>query len=230
MSKLPITLESTSTRNQTRTYGPKPIRGYDKGALIKATVRFDDQCGNGHNSFSITADVYIPGRRDIEAGGCMHDEIAKAFPELAPFIKWHLSSTDGPMHYVANTKYNASNRDHNGLLVGESRQIKNGKSGLPCWELVAVDPDGETIPTYELPKYMDAQECPSSEFSLVWRPWCRVGEGKARQLDAARDSAVWPEATDEELIAPGLEGRLLARLPALLEAFRADVESLGFVW
>ena len=34
----------------------------------------------------------------------------------------------------------------------------------------------------------------------------------------------------EDLTAPGLEERLLARLPALMAEFRAAVESLGFVW
>lgn len=56
------------------------------------------------------------------------------------------------------------------------------------------------------------------------------GEGKARDLDAARLSAIWPEATDEELLAPKpeLEAKLLARLPTLMQEFKAAVESLGF--
>jgi len=56
------------------------------------------------------------------------------------------------------------------------------------------------------------------------------GEGKARELDAARSTAIWPDATDAELTAPGLEERLTARLPALLREFRAAMESLGFVF
>lgn len=52
----------------------------------------------------------------------------------------------------------------------------------------------------------------------------------AGKLDAARRSAVWPEATDEELTAPGLADRLQARLPGLLEAMRKDIEAVGFVW
>ena len=81
---------------------------------VKATVRYDDNCGNGHNSFSITADGQEKLRnghwRD-SFGGCCHDEIAKHFPELKPFIKWHLFNSTGPMHYIANTCYHASNRD-----------------------------------------------------------------------------------------------------------------------
>lgn len=53
---------------------------------------------------------------------------------------------------------------------------------------------------------------------------------KEANLDYARSSAVWPDATDEDLLAPGLEERLQARLPRLMEEFRAAVEALGFVY
>jgi len=56
------------------------------------------------------------------------------------------------------------------------------------------------------------------------------GEGKARELDAARYAAIWPEATDEELTAPGLEDRLKARLPGLLAEFKKAVEYFGFTF
>lgn len=57
-------------------------------------------------------------------------------------------------------------------------------------------------------------------------------EGKARELDSARNAAIWPEATDEQLSAPReeLSAALAARLPALLAAFRHDMESAGFLW
>lgn len=131
---------------------------------IKAEIRFDDQCGNGHNTFAITGTLDESKHRrwrDI-CGGCIHDEIATHLPELEPFLKWHLTSTDGPVHYVANTVYHASNRD----------------------------------------------------------------------LDAARRSAVWPEATDEQLCLPKeeLTKILEARLPALMTEFKKDIESLGLVY
>ena len=102
------TTVSILTRSQNKTYGPRFIKGYGPGAMFTATVHYDDDCGNGHNSFSVTAHVVTPAskrRNDIEAGGCMHEEIAQVFPELAPFIKWHLCESDGPMHYVANSLY-----------------------------------------------------------------------------------------------------------------------------
>jgi hypothetical protein len=159
-------MKTQLTKHQIKTYGPKPISGYGTGAQITATVRHDDRCGNGHNTFSVTAEVRIPGRRDIEAGGCMHKEIAKHFPELAPFIKWHLTSTDGPMHYTANTLYHA----------------------------------------------------------------------KQSAFNYARSTAIWPDATDVELIAlagmPHAEAETIlnARLVPLMAEFRAAVGSLGFIY
>jgi len=208
----------------------RPFSQYHKAGWLQVEIRFDDGCRNGRNSFAITATASHPGARDCDAGGCLHEDIAEVFPELAGLIKWHLSATDGPMHYLSNTIYLAGNRDCHGLKAGESRQLVDGKSNLPAWELVAVGPDGEVIPTYKLPKYVDSAEAPASAFNLEWRPWCIVGEGKARQLDAARRAAVWPEATDEDLTAPGLRERLETRLPGLLAEFRRDIEAAGFMW
>lgn len=87
---------------------------------IVATVRHDDECGNGHNSFCITGDMYSKRGRWVGGGRC-DDDIAQAFPELAPFQKWNNVSTDGPMHYLSNTTYLAGDKDHNGLRAGEER-------------------------------------------------------------------------------------------------------------
>jgi hypothetical protein len=97
-------MTSVLTKSQTKTFGPRAIAGWGNHATLTAEVRYDDECGNGHNSFAITGEIRA-GRRDIEAGGMLHDEIRVIFPELAPFLKWHLTSSDGPMHYIANTTY-----------------------------------------------------------------------------------------------------------------------------
>ena len=96
-------------------------REFSDGSVLVASVRFDDECKNGHNTFSITADLYdethqngeeyvfnsMGKERYLTACGCQHDLVTKHFPELAPLIKWHLTSTDGPLHYVADTVYHA---------------------------------------------------------------------------------------------------------------------------
>jgi hypothetical protein len=195
--------------------------------IIIATVRYDDECGNGHNTFSITGEVWKArgGRKvgsNCEMAGCIHDAITQHFPELAPLVKWHLCASDGPMHYLANTIYHAGDRDHNGLRKGEQRQLRNGKTGLLAWKLEA-DVQG-------LPQYVDADEQPTQTATLRYVPWMITGEGKARELDHARSSAVWPNATDEELTAPDLKERLETRLPQLMTEFRQAVESLGFTY
>jgi hypothetical protein len=95
------------TQNWTSDF--RKVGGYGAGGEMQVEIRFDDQCKNGHNSFAITANVYTPRSRDIEAGGCMHEEIARVFPELAGFVQWHLFDAHAPMHYIANTLYHATN-------------------------------------------------------------------------------------------------------------------------
>lgn len=133
----------------------------DDGRLVCAVcIRFGDDLRNGAKTFSITG--HTPS-----SAGTIHDQIAEHFPQYAHLIKWHLVSTDGPLHYVANAVWHA----------GEG-------------------PNGT----------------------------------KKRNLDAARKTAVWPDATDEDLLQPGLEDRLWARLPQLMKDFRQDMEGLGFSW
>jgi hypothetical protein len=162
---------------QVKTFGPVEYTEDGRKYRITATVCHDDSCRNGHNTFSITGDIDVwrNGRWAEDSGGTVHTEIAEHFPELAPHIKWHLTSTDGPMHYVANTLY--------------------------------------------------------------WLGYCGWPPGTAN-LEYARSSAVWPDMPESFLCSSnGNDGgkgyvtqQLYDRLPALLEAFKHDVESLGLVY
>lgn len=163
LAKLPA---SVLTTKQVKTFGPKEFTYGSDRYRITAQVRYDDSCGNGHNSFAITADIKRLNRTrwvDDSCGMC-HKDVAKNFPELAPLLKWHLCSSDGPMHYLANTRYHIQ---------------------------------------------QDA-------------------------LDYARSTAIWPEASNGELIdllyKGGLDDKLQERLPALMREFKAAVESLGLVY
>lgn len=216
-------------------------RKYSEGGaryVIRFEARFDDNCRNGHNDFAITGEVWAAthgGRkigRDMVAGGCIHEDIAKHFPEVAHVIKWHLTGEAGPMHYAANAVYLADNRDHYGLLAGERRQIRNGRTGVLAWHLVAIDDAGEEVEIHTLQKYRYSETQPPATHRLEYRPWYRIGEGKPRDLDAARRVAIWPDATDEELsVEPAeLRAALEARLPALLAEFRAMIDGSGFLW
>lgn len=93
---------SVLTKKQTQEH-VKKIDGY----IYVLNLRFDDRCGNGHNSFAITMNTYKGRRIDsrLESCGCQHEEVRKIFPEFSDLIWWHLCSTDQPLHYVANTLY-----------------------------------------------------------------------------------------------------------------------------
>jgi len=266
-------------RNQTWTSEGRPVKGYGTDGTMHVEIRFDDECQNGHQSFAITANVYTAEsrrQRDIAAGGCMHDEIAKVFPELAPLTIWHLTSTDGPMHYVANTLYHAGDRDCNGRRAGEPSaydtmiyfgnspvahklsksfaKFIQDRAGTGSFHVVAVAHTDNGKPgAYQFtPKYTFAgygekwHECPFDS-EAVAQQWAQAlntieyrieriptaySKGKARDLNAARESACWPDASDEELSVDRaqLKAALEARLPALIAAFRADMVRIGFLW
>lgn len=257
----------------------RPSAEHGAPVVLRATIRFDDESGNGRESFTITGEARDPGLRGdrgFVSGGCVHDDIAATFPELAPLIRWHLCATDGPMHYVGNAVYLAGNRDHWGLLKGQAHpgpvhqetRIRFGTSPIThkvgrrllefiqsgrVFHVEPVEHVNRSGERYKFgPKFTfngfpcEWHECPfdtveqaqewgealtAGDYQLSTRPTL-FGEGKARELDAARRVAVWPDATDEQLCAAPdvLRAALLARLPALLAEFRADVERAGFVW
>lgn len=81
---------------------------------ITVKIRLNDECKNGHQDFSITGDIYEAGKprydRYFIAGGYIHDDIAKHFPEFMPFIRLHLCDYKGiPMHPTANGFYHLRN-------------------------------------------------------------------------------------------------------------------------
>lgn len=115
-SDIPV---SRWTRSQTRSYS----RAYTMASTcyaITALVRYDDACGNGHNTFSITAAIQ---REGLEyCAGCCHEEVAEYFPELLPLLKWHLVSSAGPLHYLVNAIYWAG---HSGWRDGKDNSPPN---------------------------------------------------------------------------------------------------------
>lgn len=255
--------------------------------VMEVNIRFDDNCHNGHNDFAITASGWYDHwkSRDIDFGGCCHDTIEKMFPELAGLIKWHLVSTESPMHYVANTVYHASNLE-GGKAKGEpnrwQRRVKFGtfpitftvKDKFLAWLEAALahrnttaktNPhrknfqvvevpyvktkagDYDFSPKYSFDDYTTAwHECPfeTQAEALEWQTaliTCGMeivthvtgySKGKERNLEYARSSANWPEATDEQLCLPAAELTQLleARLPAMMAEFRQTMDSIGMFW
>ncbi len=212
-------LPSVLTKSQTKVYGPKVYQEGGHQYRITATVRYDDQCGNGHNSFAITTAIYrsIHGQWMEDSFGCCHEAIAKRFPELAPFIKWHGMTSEGPTHYVANTVYHASQH-----------------GATHAWVYYAGNADPLKLGGAEdrLLGYLKAFDAQKAVGVTGYRVQWDEKTIKVANFDHARSTAVWPEATDAELSvdAATLTAALLARAPALCESFKRDVESLGMVF
>jgi hypothetical protein len=195
----------------------KAIRYYTKEGRkyrITARLRFDDELKNGHESFAITANIReSDGTYWREhSGGCCHDEIARQFPEWAPLIKWHLCSTDGPMHYVANTLYHAD---------------EHGPDHAWVYFTGPSDPLGIEGKKERLLGYEKADKALAAECLPGYRVEWDKKTAKVANFDHARSTAVWPEATVEQLRS---KAALEARLPALLDAFKAAMLSAGFLY
>jgi hypothetical protein len=68
------------------------------------TISLNDDCRNGRESWSVTADIYEDGRE--VGGGFCHEHILGLRPELAEFVALHLCDfTGAPMHGMANGFY-----------------------------------------------------------------------------------------------------------------------------
>lgn len=262
-------------------YQEKTYKGTDKkGHKVTASVRYDDNCGNTHNSFGITGTEYEKDKPQTEvfiiSCGCIHDKVTEAIPELLPYIKWHLCSSEGPMHYIANTLYYARDRTHKGVPIGNpvawdtSLKFKNTSFTFKeqCtgfWEYLEnvhhffmlkvveisyiPEPSEDYVytPNYTLtgfrPKHTkqqwyatpfnnkpEAEEfleaLQSSEYEFIDTPTAYC-EAVKPNLKAARNSAIWEDATLEQLQD---EEQLIARLPALMEEFKKAMENLGFIY
>jgi hypothetical protein len=85
-----------------------PYKGkeYGPNARIRVTAGLHKLEGNARPYFSVTGEIFIPGKRDAKSCGCIHEEILRHWPELAPVVALHLSDDSGtPMHAEANGWY-----------------------------------------------------------------------------------------------------------------------------
>jgi hypothetical protein len=207
-------------------------------ALVVA-LRWDDECRNGHNTFSVTGTLYRatyahplaiqwgttskgepkPLGYTIDSTGCLHELILEHYPDLEKAIRYHLCTAKGPMHYLANTLYLAGDRDCDGYRKGDQRR---NKAGVPLW-LLSYEKSEEL----GFSSTVVAATTPPCAEAKAW-----ILEGKARELANARRAACWPDAPDDALTADEetLKAALLNRLPSLMHDFKTEILRLGFVY
>lgn len=276
--------DSILTKHQVKTFRKDFFDGEQPITLI-IELRYDDKCSNGHNSFAITGELYEayrqPGEKTVQHSsgkklwlnscGCLHDDIAKYFPEYSKYIKWHLCNSDGPLGYIENTLYLAGDRDCWGKIKGEVsaydekvffgdfpisfkcpikfiQWVKNQNPKKLSIVSIAHAKEPKTFsPNYTFAGYGKTwYDCPfrndseAKEFLAAYKRFplrieqvpAGYSEGKEREFDAARHSAVWPEATEETLSLPKeqLKAILIERQDGLVMEFKKAMEEIGFIY
>lgn len=122
-----------------KTFATKTIRLERNGDVLIAKAKIESHSGQ-HPYFSMTGDLYDRNRpnrdgkttnasgksRWLGSCGAIGDTIVEWKPELSQFERWHLTSTDGPMHYLANAIF------HAGFCLGmeDSRNLEYLKSTI----------------------------------------------------------------------------------------------------
>lgn len=97
---------------------------YGAGYMIKVEAGLLHLQGNARPYFSVTAEIYKPKARDCDACGCLHDDILKFWPELAPVVALHLCDDNGrPTYAEANGWYQLT-----GYYGGYGEQYHAGNS------------------------------------------------------------------------------------------------------
>lgn len=120
---------STYQEWQHKYQATKPYPDYGPRHLIRVTAGLHYVSGNSLPYFSVGADIYRPGGRDIEAGGCLHREVLSLWPDLAPIVALHLSDSNGvPMHAMANGWYQLA-----GYYGGADERYHGGNSERQHW-------------------------------------------------------------------------------------------------
>jgi hypothetical protein len=186
--------------------------GKDVSHSMVVTIFWGDDSNSGANKLRINA------RLSGQLSPASEQQITDCLPSLMHAMAFQDCSSAGPLHYLENTTYLAGTRDYYGAEAGE--QLRDYK-GLLLWNFTGAEDcvlASEFSPT--------AHQIPMHSITPL------RGKGKERELAFARQSSLWPEATDEELSLPEAELRLALekRLPSLLFRLKEVVESFGFIY
>jgi len=126
--------------------------GYDANARMTVKLKMNRTLNN-QSYFSITAT--IGEKNGGWSGGCLHEQIAKYFPELEYLIKWHLVGEDAPMYYIENTMYWMGFRGWCDGKVDSPPNLEHAKSTMIYGALESdSDVDPETFTEEELKAWM----------------------------------------------------------------------------
>lgn len=136
------TLRLIPTKGIMETWTHKYVAGRKtRDGYLVVTAGLSHIQGNARPYFSVTAELwdsegwYRNGQDGrCREGGCLHDRILKAFPELAPVVACHLADDTGtPMHAAANSLYWLNKGDR----AAAARTLAIDLAELPTFETEA---------------------------------------------------------------------------------------------
>lgn len=171
--------------------------------------------GNRAPYFGVTATLYetnARGRTEDVAGGCLHEDVLRWFPDLANLVALHLSSIDGaPMYDVENGFYYLA-----GAVPGAFGQRYHSGNNERHFPKVAIDPAKPRSTTdYRFPTHDEALQ--------IFADYVRVPIEEAEAI-RARVVAAYDAACDDVpahyAAAPDVNSRGPARAAAKAEWVR----------
>jgi hypothetical protein len=165
-------------------------------------LRYDDSCGNGRNTFSIALETKVNSNYQ-------RDSIRKVFPEYSNLLKWSMTSTDGPWGYM-DALYHAEDKRIEAKTSLEAAKVK----------VIAYKQENGHLPCREHASNYTRELQRLNTWAGIWAD--RLDKAEGPDLKAARVCAVAPEATLEQLQDVDW---LKARLPELIESFKADMDA-----
>lgn len=197
--------------------------GYGRKARWDAHLWKPSDTSTQSACFGVTGDIWLPGARDVDSCGCLHDDLVefgkrgllKGKDEILPdLIRWHGFHVDrGPWYYIENSTYfykiylRREGRLPPGVKFWEhdrpedAQALDHFKSTIVFGAL-----DDDAIPEIsELPRAPDASD------AYVYDP-----------KTALQRQHAWVkrcEAIVDETLIPWLNGRL----PRLMALFEADM-------
>lgn len=208
-------------RTETATYT-------EGGRRYRATVHygFDLSFARQHNqaaAFTVTVDVHRSsgGRWVMDACGQQPDLVREHFPHLALFLRWHLVSTDQPMHYAANGTYWYM------IAHGRSRWTADA-------HVDPLDAFADTILLGTAPgdDTFDPKADPLVTFGLDAPRPCEGDNGLGLFVvagedgeDRVLDTTAAKKHTNDAITA-ALEAWLVERFDAMMAAFLTDMQAL----
>lgn len=168
-------------------------RDLPDGTHLVIEIEERDNTGTLSPGFAVTVDGYDrhgtrTGRqykaiaKDIDFGGCCHDLVLQAAPELAPVVAVHLANQDGvPMHAVANGWY---------FYTGKARKYEIDNYGQEYADRHGTNHERAAaalnIPPADLPEGLDKEGFEEFAASLSER-WLKMAQEARKVMDDIDD-------------------------------------------